>query len=108
VLLPAEGKSTFAVVDVLVSARAATVALASAFVALQMHIRAAGAGVENVTVQLSTSVPMFGVVKAARELVPFPAPAVVPTRLFTPTPKAAKRVLEFFTTQISNDHTRKA
>jgi len=33
---------------------------------------------------------------------------VVPARLFTPTPKAAKRVLEFFTTQIENDHTRKA
>ena len=27
---------------------------------------------------------------------------------FTPTPKAAKRVLEFFTAQINNDHTRKA
>jgi hypothetical protein len=27
--------------------------------------------------------------------------------LFTPTPKA-KRVLEFFTAQINNDHTRKA
>jgi hypothetical protein len=26
--------------------------------------------------------------------------------LFTPTPKAAKRVLEFFTAQINNDHTR--
>jgi hypothetical protein len=25
----------------------------------------------------------------------------------TPAPKAAKRVLEFFTTQINNDHTRK-
>jgi site-specific recombinase XerD len=37
-----------------------------------------------------------------------PAPAVLPARLFTPTPKAAKRVLEFFTTQINNDHTRKA
>jgi hypothetical protein len=31
-----------------------------------------------------------------------------PAPLFTPTPKAAKRVLEFFTTQINNDHTRKA
>jgi hypothetical protein len=28
--------------------------------------------------------------------------------LFTPTPKAAKRVLEFFAAQINNDHTRKA
>jgi len=32
----------------------------------------------------------------------------VPVRLFTPTPKAARRVAEFFTTQINNDHTRKA
>jgi hypothetical protein len=31
-----------------------------------------------------------------------------PAPLFTPTPKAAKRVLEFFTGQINNDHTRKA
>jgi hypothetical protein len=28
--------------------------------------------------------------------------------LFAPTPKAAKRVREFFTAQINNDHTRKA
>jgi site-specific recombinase XerD len=28
--------------------------------------------------------------------------------LYTPTPKAAQRVLEFFTAQINNDHTRKA
>jgi site-specific recombinase XerD len=28
--------------------------------------------------------------------------------IFAPTPKAAKRVLEFFTEQINNDHTRKA
>jgi hypothetical protein len=27
---------------------------------------------------------------------------------FAPTPKAAKRALEFFTTQVNNDHTRKA
>src|ERR1700694_978002 len=44
----------------------------------------------------------------ATEIIPSPAPAVLPARLFTPTPKAAKRVLEFFTTQINNDHTRKA
>jgi hypothetical protein len=37
-----------------------------------------------------------------------PAPALQPEPLFTPTPKAAKRVLEFFTAQINNDHTRKA
>src|SRR5271170_3338636 len=41
-------------------------------------------------------------------LVPFPAPAMLPARLFAPTPKAAQRVLEFFTAQINNDHTRKA
>jgi hypothetical protein len=31
-----------------------------------------------------------------------------PAPLFTPTPKASRRVLEFFTAQINNDHTRKA
>src|SRR6202011_1574435 len=31
-----------------------------------------------------------------------------PAPLFTPTPKAAQRVLEFFTAQINNDHTRRA
>jgi len=41
-------------------------------------------------------------------LVPSPAAAVLPARLFTPTPKAARRALEFFITQINNDHTRKA
>src|ERR1700675_489832 len=35
-----------------------------------------------------------------------PRPELQP--FFTPTPKAAKRVLEFFTAQINNDHTRKA
>lgn len=42
------------------------------------------------------------------ELGPSPAPAVFQVTLFTPTPKAARRVLEFFTAQINNDHTRKA
>ena len=37
-----------------------------------------------------------------------PAPAVLAAPLFAPTPKAAQRVLEFFTTQINNDHTRKS
>jgi len=31
-----------------------------------------------------------------------------PAALFTPAPMAAKRVLEFFTAQINNDHTRKS
>jgi hypothetical protein len=35
-------------------------------------------------------------------------PVSVPLPLFAPTPKAAKRILEFFMTQINNDHTRKA
>ncbi|HTT76555.1 MAG TPA: tyrosine-type recombinase/integrase [Candidatus Binataceae bacterium] len=43
-----------------------------------------------------------------KELISSPAPAMLPARLFTPTPKAARRVAEFFTTQINNDHTRKA
>ncbi len=42
------------------------------------------------------------------EIVPSPASAVLPARLFTPTPKAAKRVIEFFAARINNDHTRKA
>ena len=37
-----------------------------------------------------------------------PAATLMPAKLFTPTPKAAKRVLEFFTAQVNNDHTRKA
>jgi site-specific recombinase XerD len=37
-----------------------------------------------------------------------PAPGLLPARLFAPTPKAAHRVVEFFTAQINNDHTRKA
>jgi site-specific recombinase XerD len=41
-------------------------------------------------------------------LVLSPAAGLVPARLFAPTPKAAQRVLEFFTAQINNDHTRKA
>jgi site-specific recombinase XerD len=36
------------------------------------------------------------------------APAVRLAPIFAPTPKAAKRVLEFFTAQINNDHTRRA
>ena len=40
-------------------------------------------------------------------LIPSPAPVVLPA-LFAPTPKAARRVLEFFTAQINNDHTRAA
>jgi site-specific recombinase XerD len=42
------------------------------------------------------------------EIILSPAPGVQPAALFTPTPKAAKRVLEFFTAQINNGHTRKA
>ena len=37
-----------------------------------------------------------------------PSADLQPASLFTPTPKAAKRVLEFFTAQINNDHTGKA
>ena len=31
-----------------------------------------------------------------------------PAPLFTPTPQAAKRMLEFFTAQLNNPHTRRA
>jgi site-specific recombinase XerD len=37
-----------------------------------------------------------------------PPPSLQPAPLFTPTPKVAKRVLEFFTAQINNGHTRRA
>ncbi len=37
-----------------------------------------------------------------------PALSLVPSPLYAPTPKAARRVLEFFTAQINNDHTRLA
>jgi site-specific recombinase XerD len=33
---------------------------------------------------------------------------LAPAKLFAPTPKAARRVVEFFTAQINNDHTRRA
>ena len=42
------------------------------------------------------------------EIILSPAPDLQPAPLFTPTPKAARRVLEFFTAQVNNDHTRKA
>jgi site-specific recombinase XerD len=42
------------------------------------------------------------------EIIISPASEIQPAPLFAPTPKAAKRVLEFFTAQINNDHTRKA
>ena len=42
------------------------------------------------------------------ELIVAPSTGLIPAALFTPTPKAARRVLEFFTAQVNNDHTRKA
>jgi len=45
---------------------------------------------------------------AGTTLTVLPSPAVLPAQIFTPTPKAAKRVLEFFTAQINNDNTRVA
>jgi site-specific recombinase XerD len=44
----------------------------------------------------------------ASDVVPLPAPSLTGAALYAPTPKAAQRVLEFFTAQINNDHTRKA
>ena len=46
--------------------------------------------------------------KMGTDLIIAPAPNLIPARLFTPTPKAAKRVLEFFTAQVNNTHTRRA
>ena len=42
------------------------------------------------------------------ELILSPTAPLQPAPLFTPTPKAARRFLEFFTAQINNDHTRRA
>jgi integrase/recombinase XerD len=42
------------------------------------------------------------------EIILSPAPPVFLPAIFAPTPRASKRVLEFFTAQINNDHTRKA
>ena len=47
-------------------------------------------------------------ITAGTELILSPASPLPPASLFTPTPKAARRVLEFFTAQINNDHTRRA
>ncbi len=44
----------------------------------------------------------------ASDLILPPAPSLTSAALYAPTPKAAQRVLEFFTAQINNDHTRKA
>src|SRR5947209_8074542 len=46
--------------------------------------------------------------RSCNSIVPAAEPTIRPGTLFTPPPKAAKRVLEFFTAQINNDHTRKA
>jgi site-specific recombinase XerD len=43
-----------------------------------------------------------------KHLIIAPSPDLRPASLFTPTPKAAQRVLEFFTAQINNAHTRRA
>jgi site-specific recombinase XerD len=45
---------------------------------------------------------------ASTDIILFAAPKLMPAQLYAPTPKAAQRVLEFFTAQINNDHTRRA
>lgn len=46
--------------------------------------------------------------RANTALTVLPSPGVLPAKLFAPTEKAAKRVIEFFTAQINNDHTRRS
>ena len=46
--------------------------------------------------------------RMTNEITIAPAPDIQQAALFTPTLKAARRVLEFFTAQIDNDHTRRA
>ena len=41
------------------------------------------------------------------ELTISPGTEQLPAPLFTPTPQAAQRMLEFFTAQINNPHTRR-
>jgi site-specific recombinase XerD len=43
-----------------------------------------------------------------KDLILAPSADLLPAPLFAPTPKAARRVLEFFTAQINNAHTRRA
>jgi site-specific recombinase XerD len=45
---------------------------------------------------------------AGTEIILSPAPPVFLPAIFAPTPKASRRVLEFFTAQVNNDNTRKA
>ena len=47
-----------------------------------------------------------GITAGTELILSLPAP-LRPASLFTPTPKAARRVLEFFTAQIKNPHTRR-
>ena len=49
-----------------------------------------------------------GITTLSTELILSPTAPLQPAPLFAPTPKAARRVLEFFTAQINNDHTRRA
>ena len=44
----------------------------------------------------------------SQEIILSPASSLDPAPLFTPTPQAAQRMLEFFTAQINNPHTRRA
>jgi hypothetical protein len=44
----------------------------------------------------------------SNEIILRPINEIAPATVFTPTPKAARRVLEFFTAQINNDPTRLA
>ena len=41
------------------------------------------------------------------ELTISPGTELQPAALFTPTPQAARRMLEFFTAQLNNPHTRR-
>jgi hypothetical protein len=49
-----------------------------------------------------------GAMAGGAQLTVAPSRALLPAPLFAPTPKAAQRVVEFFTAQINNDHTRRA
>ena len=62
---------------------------------------------ENVERLSDTSFDGQGITPGTELILSLPAP-LRPASLFTPTPKAARCVLEFFTAQINNPHTRRA
>jgi hypothetical protein len=64
--------------------------------------------ITRLTTGQGTSKKVADIHRMITEIILAPSPNLQAAPLFTPTPKAARRVLEFFTGQINNDHTRRA